>query len=56
MNNASLLFIHNAWTMAAGNANDFARLRKILTNNKRIDQGIHGACEHIGRRTQGVAR
>ncbi|HOA30517.1 MAG TPA: Clp protease ClpP [Clostridia bacterium] len=45
MNNASLLFIHNAWTMAAGNANDFRKTAEDL--DKITSASIKAYMEHV---------
>ena len=45
MNNASLLFIHNAWTKAAGNANDFRKTAEDL--DKITSASIKAYMEHV---------
>lgn len=45
MNNASLLFIHNAWTMAAGNANDLRKTAEDL--DKITSASIKAYMEHV---------
>jgi len=45
MSNASLLFIHNAWTIAEGNANDFRKQAEDL--DKITQASINTYMEHV---------
>ncbi len=45
MSNASLLFIHNAWTYSSGNANEFRKQADDL--DKFTEQSINAYMEHL---------